>query len=362
MNILFFTGHPAQVHNFRILKQELEYKGHRIFWIATPKDISKYLLDHYNIKYTLIKKSKKTLISRISTLISNTCTCYKLIKGNMIDIIVSRVSPYASLAGFISRTAHIALADTESSGMYNKIFGWFVSSIITSDTYTGNFYRRHIQFNGNIELFYLHPNRYSPIERKHVTTLLGIEPDDEYTIMRFVSWDAYHDKGLSGMNEANMAKAVKEFSQYSHVFISSEKELPVELEPYKIKIPPEEIHHILYYATMFFGESGTMASESAVLGTPAIYLNDNWLGYLLDEQKYSLVKCFKTNETEQKKAIENGILVLTSIKLRNEFLRNHEVFLRKKIDVTSFFTWFIENWPDSYRIMKKDPDYQYRFH
>jgi hypothetical protein len=35
--------------------------------------------------------------------------------------------------------------------------------------------------------------------------------------------------------------------------------------------------------------------------------------------------------------------------------------LSKQIDVTAFLVWFIENYPESAQIMKKDPDYQLRF-
>jgi len=35
--------------------------------------------------------------------------------------------------------------------------------------------------------------------------------------------------------------------------------------------------------------------------------------------------------------------------------------LKDKIDVTAFLVWFIENWPESFNIMKENPDYQYRF-
>jgi len=35
--------------------------------------------------------------------------------------------------------------------------------------------------------------------------------------------------------------------------------------------------------------------------------------------------------------------------------------LADKIDVTAFFVWFIENYPDSAKIMKENPDYQYKF-
>ena len=35
--------------------------------------------------------------------------------------------------------------------------------------------------------------------------------------------------------------------------------------------------------------------------------------------------------------------------------------MEEKIDVTDFMVWFIENYPESNRIVKKDPNYQYNF-
>ena len=35
--------------------------------------------------------------------------------------------------------------------------------------------------------------------------------------------------------------------------------------------------------------------------------------------------------------------------------------LADKIDITSFMVWFIENYPNSSDIMKKNPEYQYNF-
>ena len=40
---------------------------------------------------------------------------------------------------------------------------------------------------------------------------------------------------------------------------------------YTIDILSADIHHVLYYANLFIGESATMATESAVLGIPARY-------------------------------------------------------------------------------------------
>ncbi len=41
---------------------------------------------------------------------------------------------------------------------------------------------------------------------------------------------------------------------------------------------------LLAYATLFIGEGATMASECAVLGTPAIYVNSLQLGYLFKKK------------------------------------------------------------------------------
>ena len=35
--------------------------------------------------------------------------------------------------------------------------------------------------------------------------------------------------------------------------------------------------------------------------------------------------------------------------------------LSEKIDVTAFWAWFMENYPESADVMKKDPDFQHRF-
>ena len=91
-----------------------------------------------------------------------------------------------------------------------------------------------------------------------------------FVIMRFVSWGASHDIGHKGLSIEMKRKAVKEILNYAKVFITSEKELPLDLKPYQIKMPLEKIHHILYYSALYFGDGGTMASECAVLGTPAI--------------------------------------------------------------------------------------------
>ena len=49
--------------------------------------------------------------------------------------------------------------------------------------------------------------------------------------------------------------------------------LPPEFDKYAFKLAPDRLHHALFYATMYIGEGATTASECAMLGTPALYVN-----------------------------------------------------------------------------------------
>lgn len=361
MRVLFSTGHPAQIHNFRLLRVELEEKGCDVFWLATEKDISKYLLGKYNIEYSLLKKPSKGILSKLYTLFFNTCKSINFLRKNSVEIVISRFSPYLCLATFLLRLPHISLTDTESALFYDRLFGHFVSSVLTSKSYRLDLRKDQIRFNGNVELFYLHPNRFSPMPQSEVKKMLGIKENEEYIIMRFVSWDAYHDKGLTGFSDKNKVEAVKQYSQSAKVFISAESELPSELEPYRISIAPEHMHDVLAHATLFFGESATMASESAVLGAPAIYLDKVGRGYTDEEEEYGLVYNFKNDLESQAMAIDQGLKLLKDPLLKEKAQENRKKFLNDKIDPTAFLVWFIENYPASAKVMKENPDYQYNF-
>lgn len=358
-NILISSGHPAQVHNFRHLKKDLENKGYNVYWLATDKDISRQLLDYYEIDYSLFKKPSKGLISKGSTLAKNVLQSVKFIKQHNINFAVSRVSPYLSIASYMTGVKHLVLTDTETAEKYDKFFVRFASGILTATSFKNQLLKDQIRFKGNIELFYLHPNRFKASDE--IYTYLKIEKGEPYVICRFVSWDAYHDKGLSGFTDEHKIKAVQEFSRFAKVYITSEKELPPELERYRILIPPEKMHDALAHATLFFGESATMASESAVLGKPAIFLDKHGRGYTDEEGEFGLVYNYTNSEADQIIAIEKGIELLRVDTLEKEMKQRHQRFMADKIDMTAFLVWFIENWPYSKYIMLENPEYQNRF-
>ena len=358
MRILIDIGHPAHVHLFKHFAWEMQRKGHDILFTCREKEFEIYLLEHYGFQYKSFGKKYSSRIGKLWGLIEFDIKEFILGLKFKPDLFLSHGSIYAAHAAWLLGKPHISLEDTGNWEQI-RLYLPFTDVVLTPDVLPHDYGYKHIRYAGYHELAYLHPNWFNC--NGNVTDHLFVGKTEPYAVLRFVSWRATHDKGLSGFSDENKIKAVKEFSKYARVFISSEKELPEELEPYRIKTPPERMHDVLAHAKLFFGESATMASESAVLGTPAIYLNEHWLGYTNEEQEYGLLFSYKVSPEDQIAAIEKGFSLLQQPGLEEDMKQNRSRFLSEKIDPTAFMVWFIENYPESFNVLKENPDYQYNF-
>jgi len=235
-----------------------------------------------------------------------------------------------------------------------KFYLPFTKVVITPDVLPVNLGEKQIRYKGYHELAYLHPKYFSP--EKSIITELGISNYQEYAILRFVSWKATHDKGHKGLTVIEKRELINYLiSKNLKVFISAEADLPNEFINHQIKISPNKIHHVLAFARIVISEGATIASESGVLGTPTIYVNSIERCYNEDQEKnYGTVQNFRSGEHVLKKIDE-----LLSVKRKTSSFNRK--MLQDKIDVTAFMVWFVENYPDSAKIMRENPDYQYRF-
>jgi predicted glycosyltransferase len=148
-------------------------------------------------------------------------------------------------------------------------------------------------------------------------------------------------------------KAIKELGKYGRVLITSESPLPQEFEGYRITVSPEKIHDLLYYAMLYIGEGATMATESAILGTPSIYVSSfsGTLGNLIElEQKYGLMYNYNDPEKALKKAVE----LLQKPHIKKEWNEKRETMLKDVKNVTGFMVWFIEDFPKSLEKINDD--------
>jgi len=353
--VLFDVGHPAQVHNFKHVYCELSRKGWEGFFTAKDKEVTVKLLEKYNLPYFVIGKYGKNVFSKGMQFFGNFIKFLNVLIKFKPEIIICRFSLHAVWGAKMLGIPVIGLADTEHTKFLDSITVPLADVKLTGNSYAKNLGKNHIRFDGNIELFYLHPNTYKIPERKIPD--LNLLPDQEYVLLRFVAWSAHHDIGEKGIPFSEKTKLVKMLERKFKVFICSESTLPPDQIKYKINIPPDKMHDVLAHASLYIGEGASMASEAACLGVPAIYVNSLQVGYVLEEEKFNLVLSLRNSKDLIQKVQEQ----INDPDLNIKTKENRKRYLSDKIDPTALLVWFIENWPESLMIMKENPEYQKRF-
>jgi hypothetical protein len=216
---------------------------------------------------------------------------------------------------------------------------------------------KKVGYLGYMKLSYLHPRVFTPNRDK-------VSLASPYVLLRLASLQAHHDFGVSGLTVKLVQRLiVLVTAQGRNVVISSEAKIndPF-IRQYLIKIRPSDIHHYLAFADLFISDSQSMSVEAAMLGTPSIRFSD-FAGKIsvLEELEHEYRLTYGVPTTRPDLLLEKTMALLARRDLKNEFAERRDAMLADKIDVSAFFSWFIEEWPESYRVMKENPDYQLRF-
>lgn len=313
----------------------MQEKGHKILFVSRNKEMSHRLLNLYNIPFIDRGKGRDGKIGRLIYLAYADLKLIQISLKFKPDLFLNFLHPYPSQVAKLLGIPSLVFSDTEHASLHHKLTVPFATKVFTPSCYSIDLGEKQIRFNSFMELSYLHPKYFTP--NPEILKLLNVNILDKFVIVRFVSWNAVHDMGHSGITLENKKRAVLELSKFAKVFISSEGELPEDLEKYRIRIPFDKIHDALYYSSLLFGESGTMASEAAMLGTPSIFINSNRLGYL-DEQehKYGLVSNFRASKEDQEKAINRAIEILREDRGKERYNKLREELLINCADTTQF--------------------------
>lgn len=319
----------------------MEKRGHNLKLIASKKDVSLNLLDAYSFNYEKISFHKNKNFPMIKRQIMYEYKSFKIARRFRPDIITGIGGTTAAHLSKIFKSKSIIFTDTEHAKLANRITFPFSDLICTPSCYKDNIGKKQVYYEGYHELAYLHPNYFTPNPK--VIKELGLNEKDTYIILRFVSWKASHDFGHQGLSLDDKRNIVYELEKYGRIFITSEKTLPDDLRKYQISVSPEKMHDLLYYATLLYGESATMASECAVLGTHAIFCDYAGRGYTdEEEQKYDLVYNFRNEQTMAIESLKKAVELLENKNLRVEGKKKRDKLLSTKIDVTAFMVKLIE--------------------
>ncbi|NJE05722.1 DUF354 domain-containing protein [Thermococcus sp. M36] len=363
MNVAVFVSTPAQFHFYKNIVRTLNNSGVKVYILARDYGETLDLLNETGFEYFVFSRPPKGA-KRILSLPSDIHRAVSWLRNKNIDI-VTGFEIYGAYTSKLLKVPYVQFYDSEPSihkllSIQFKLMMPATDVVLTPESFRDNLGRKHLRIASYKELAYLHPNYYKPND--DILDMLGISTGEEYAVLRFNAFDAAHDEGIAGFSSGDKIKLVKELEKHVRVFISPEGKIPKELEKYVLKVPKSRIHDVLYYAKLLVTDTQTMATEAALLGTPVVRSNkfvgpNDMSNFIELEERFGLMY----NITDRNRAIEKAVEIAQTEGIKKEWRGKREKLLEKKIDMTSFMVWFLENYPESLEEFKQNPNIQYRF-
>lgn len=291
MRYIFELNHPKHYYQFKYVMQALEKDGHKILVLARDKDVLLKVLEEEGVPYEVFGRHSRSMAGKILGTFNLLRNYKHIAKRFNPDVIVSKASFYGCFTAKRLGRKSVIFPDSEVVTVTNKYVVPLCTKVVTPENFTLNYGRKHIRVRGVFENCYLAPSVFTP----DPTIVEKYNLSKPYAIFRFVGWFANHDVRNSGFTLEEKIKMVKAVEPYMTVYISSEKELPSELAEYKLLTPASQIHNVLAFADLYLGDSQTMATEAALLGTPAIRSNsfvgeNDMSNFKMLEEKYGLLR------------------------------------------------------------------------
>jgi predicted glycosyltransferase len=341
MKIIITIQHPAHVHFFKNIVDILKKRNHKVHVFIKSADIITNLLTNYNIEYEKITERKKSVTGLMQNQLKYEKGIIKRALDIRPDILLAIGEPAVAHVSTLFDCSSFLFLDSEPSAVHKVITIPFADKIFTPELHRYDHGRKHVRYPGYHELAYLHPNRFSP--NPDALRNYGIDPDEKYFVVRFISWKAYHDVNQSGFSRKAKEEITSLLSEDGEVFVTTEDELPNEFKEYKQPIPPHLMHDLLYHANMYVGDSQTMATEAAVLGTPAIRSNSfagdgDMSNFQELERDYQLL----ISKSDEREAIQTIQRLINDDDREQKWELRRKNLLNDKIDVTPFVIDAIE--------------------
>jgi predicted glycosyltransferase len=330
---LFELGHPKHYHMFKVLMNHYQSKEIDIVVVARNKDVLLKLLDADKVKYFILGPHKDGMFNKLMITPYLLVNYLKLLLAKKPKLIFSKASPYASTLSKLVGSKHIIFPDSDGFKS-NDLLMKFATIVVTPKNYKNNYGEKHKRISDFFENLYLHPDVFVPDRNK--LKKYSIDPDSKYAIVRLVGWGAHHDSFEKGFGFKQRETLVETLSRYARVYVTSEKELTKELKKYKLHIDPEDIHHVLYYASLYIGDSQTMATEASLLGVPAVRVNsfvgdNDMTNFKLLENRYQLLLNY--SNTNINDAIDKSIELLSDYSTKQQWKAKRKKYYQENKNI-----------------------------
>jgi predicted glycosyltransferase len=272
MKYLIFTNTPAHVHVYKNVVGELEDRGHTVRILARDYTCTKPLLEFYDLPFAIYGRKGATSYSNSKFARELAWQFVKIPAEakNYDPDVVFGCGAFAALAGTVTNSRTILVRDSAPGSLLPKVASKFADAVLTPEVYDLDLGSNHYTFDGHKECAYLHPENFEA--DPSVRERLGVGPDEDYVLLRFNSFDAMHDAGAAGFTPAQRRELIERLAEHAKVFVSDEGNTmrfdDIPAEPYEVH--PAYIHDALAEASLLVADTGTMVTEAALVGTPAV--------------------------------------------------------------------------------------------
>jgi len=352
---LFYLGHPAHFHLYK--NAILSFKPEQVIVCIKSKDVLEKLLQESGIVFinidSISSAGKKGKLIILMNFFRRMLKLQGIILKNKPKRLVGSAAELAVLGKILNIPSFILFEDDfEKVGFFARIAGPTATYLICPDCCSAwKWNHKKIGYPSYHELAYLHPNHFIP-DRERVEKIFDLTKRN--FILRFSDLGAYHDVGKTGITDTLASKLISKLSEHGKVYITSERPLSDEFEKYRIHIRATDIHHALYYADLFIGDSQTMTAEAAVLGTPAIRYNDfvGELSYLEDlEKNYQLTTGVLTKDVDRLFNVVDEYL--SHADLKTTWAGRRQYMLAQKSDFSKNINWILSCPAKDLKCLKK---------
>ena len=219
-----------------------------------------------NVPFVLIGEHRKTIFGKMVDMINRDIAFLRYLSKIKFDAGTGFGSiNIAHTTRFFRKPAIIFGDDTENKlGLY--LIKPFATRIVMPSSAQGN---NLLKYNGFKELAYLHPNHFTP--DKKVLEPYNLDPY-EYVFIREVSSASLNYRRAEMGKLSKILTYLKEMDL--KILLSIEDKSLIDL--FKdhciiLKEPVEDIHSLLHFAAFTLSSGDSMARESCLVETPAIY-------------------------------------------------------------------------------------------
>lgn len=253
--------HPEHVHFFSNPARELLDRGHDVRVYARENGHTAELLEHYGLPHELLAREGASTLSLVGG--------HALYEGRLaaaarregVDVLASvggrAVSHVAPLVGARS----VTFVDWEG-GFVDDAVAALSDVVCTPDHLDAEFGPGQVRYSGLHELSYLHPENFQPSAA--AVRGVGLDPSESLFVVGF--------RDREGQSGAVAERVVDTLEGRGTVVYAHESAAAGRGDRHTV--PATEAHHTLGHADMYVGDSGTMATEAATLGTPSIRLRE----------------------------------------------------------------------------------------